>query len=343
MAKKTNDNTHVLKYLRKEFGENNIIDGNVIADRKRQIIPVSPSINIGLGGGVPTGSWVILAGLPKYGKSSLALQIAANAQQEENGEREVYYLNAEGRLKERDVNGIHNLIRSKFHVIESSKEKILSGKEYLTAAEKICTMHEGCVVIVDSFANLLHEKEIAEGIGTSTRGGTAVYLSQFCRILGNVVPVMDNIVIGITHLMANTGSSYGGLVEKGGIDIGYQVDVKMRAKKKEYWTDEKGKAVGQKNTWNIETSALNSSPNQEIISYLRYGYGLDNICELIDLAVGLGLIEKTAQGGWHTLSFLEKYGEKPVKAQGTENCWKALRDHKDWVDWLNKDVMELSL
>ncbi|MFM7796447.1 MAG: hypothetical protein ACKO7N_06760, partial [Candidatus Nitrosotenuis sp.] len=52
----------------KNFGDNIILSGNAIVDRKSIVIPVSPSLDIVLNGGIPEGSFVVLTGQPKCGK-----------------------------------------------------------------------------------------------------------------------------------------------------------------------------------------------------------------------------------------------------------------------------------
>ena len=150
----------------KTFGENIILTGNAIVDRKTIIIPVSPSIDIILNGGIPEGSFVILTGQPKCGKTTTSLDFAATAQKAEYAHssfkdgREVYYLNIEGRLKKRDLEGIPGLNLNKFHVIGSQQGKILHAEEYLQIGEKIINEIPGCVLIIDSYSALCTEAEI---------------------------------------------------------------------------------------------------------------------------------------------------------------------------------------
>ena len=55
--------------LTKNFGQDIIMSANSIIDRESVVIPVSPSLDIILGGGIPEGSFVVLTGQPKCGKS----------------------------------------------------------------------------------------------------------------------------------------------------------------------------------------------------------------------------------------------------------------------------------
>jgi RecA/RadA recombinase len=126
----------------KNFGSNIILSGNSIVDKKSVIIPVSPALDLILQGGIPEGSFVVFTGQPKCGKTTTSLDFAATAQKEEyQGDlkkpRHVYYLNIEGRLKKRDLEGIKNLDLDRFDVIGSQQGKILHAEEYLQIAEKL--------------------------------------------------------------------------------------------------------------------------------------------------------------------------------------------------------------
>ena len=121
----------------KKFGDDIILNGNSIIDKKLITIPVSPSLDIVLNGGIPEGSFVILTGQPKCGKTTTSLDFCATAQKKEYAHssfsegRNVYYLNIEGRLKKRDLEGIPGLDLTRFNVIGSKQGKILHAEEYL--------------------------------------------------------------------------------------------------------------------------------------------------------------------------------------------------------------------
>ena len=73
--------------------EDVVTDATAITERKRVVIPFSPRMDIGLGGGIMEGTLTILTGKEKLGKTIGALTLAANAQKEENGGRKVFYHN----------------------------------------------------------------------------------------------------------------------------------------------------------------------------------------------------------------------------------------------------------
>ena len=66
--------------VKKDFGDNIIVSAASVVDKKSVIIPVSPAIDMVLNGGIPEGSFVVLTGQPKCGKTTTSLTFAATAQ-----------------------------------------------------------------------------------------------------------------------------------------------------------------------------------------------------------------------------------------------------------------------
>jgi len=324
----------------KTFGDNIILTGNAVVDKKVLTVPVSPALDMILGGGIPEGSFVILTGQPKGGKSVTALDIAATAQKPEYAHgsfkegRQVYYFNVEGRLKKRDLEGISGLNLEKFNVIGSQEGKILHAEEYLQIAEKVINEVPGSVVIIDSYSALCTEAEITSDMDKMQRADGAKLLAKFCRKVANVIPVNKNIVIGITHLMGNPTGYGAEFKEKSGQAIAYQTDVKLRIKKFTPWVlGSDNSQIGQEVEWQVICSAL-GPPGGTITSYIRYGQGIDKHTEIICLASDLGLIHKG--GAWYTLNTLEN---KP-KFQGTEKVRAFLLENPEAYDNLLKAVKE---
>lgn len=62
------DSANVDAQLRKKFGDGIFVSGSTILERPRKIIPVSPVLDMVLGGGIPEGSFCVVTGPPKVGK-----------------------------------------------------------------------------------------------------------------------------------------------------------------------------------------------------------------------------------------------------------------------------------
>ena len=322
------------KILKKKYGDI-FCNASDITSAPKTIIPVSPKLDIGLSGGVPEGSWFIVSGKPKLGKSTLALQFCSTAQKEEYGSRKCYYIDAEGRLEKKILNGIPGLDQSKLTVIESKQGNILSSEKFLTIAEQIIKTEPNIVLVLDSASAMCSQSEMdSEEIKGTGRNNGPKLLAEFTRRLANVVPVQNTIVIIIQHMIANT-SGYGpAFMEDGGNKIQYQADVKLRGRTFTKLEDNTKKQIGQIATWDVVYSAL-GSPGATVESYVRFGAGIDFVWELIDIAIDLDLIEKG--GAWFTIKFT---GEE-IKLQGQNKVWQYLNDNPEICEQLKKEIRNL--
>lgn len=314
--------------VQKQFGKDIILSANAVIDRQLVTIPVSPALDIVLNGGIPEGSFVIFTGQPKCGKTTTSLDFAATAQKPEyqgslKEPRHVYYLNIEGRLKKRDLEGIEGLDLDRFDIIGSQQGKILHAEEYLQIGERVINEIPGSIVIIDSYSALCTEAEITSDMDKMQRADGAKLLAKFCRKVANVIPVNKNIVIGITHLMGNPGYGNAEWKEKSGQAIAYQTDVKLKAKMFRPWlSSAEGPQIGQEIDWQVVVSAL-GPPGGTIKSFIRYGHGIDKAMELVTLCIDFGIIDKA--GAWMTISCLE---DKP-KFQGVEKTRQYVVDNPE--------------
>jgi len=324
----------------KEFGKDILSNSQSILDANNMTIPVSPSMDIVLGGGVPEGSFVVLTGVPKSGKSTLALDFAGTAQQiqyacdlgRKEG-RHVYYSNIEGRLKKRDLKGIHslNLDPKYFTIIGSQLGNILSGENFIDINERLINDKPGDIFIIDSFSALCTAGEMKADIGDRYRADAPLLLAKFCRRLSNVIPVNKSIVIGITHIIANQGIGMSPWIEASGRKLQYQTDVKLKAAYFTPWKSGENQ-IGQDINWICEATALNTPPGGKCVSKFRYGYGIDKEAELLNIAIDLGLVAK--KGSWFELP-------DGQKGQGLDKTSEILRNDTNLYAGLYKQAKEM--
>lgn len=334
MAKKKISTEGVINSLIKEHGEV-FLDPQEVLDKKRDVFSLSPKLDIALSGGIPSGCWGIISGLSKLGKSTLALKICAEAQKVG---RKCYYQDVECRLEKKNLLGIPGLDLNpdKFQVVKSTKGNILTAEKHLDIAENLIKNEEGIILVLDSSSALCstqeYESDMEDVIG---RNHGPKLLAKFTRKLAQLVPTQDVLVIIIQHLMANT-SGYGSpWLEDGGNKIFYQADFKLRGVSYSKW-EENNQQVGQVVNWHIIAAAL-GQPGAKVQSYLRFGQGVDEVMELIELACEVGVITKG--GAWFNLDFLET----PEKIQGQTNVWKRLKDSPDDLKSLKEKVNEIYL
>ena len=318
---------------------NPIIDASFIVDNPKKIISVSPAIDIGLSGkigrGIPEGSWILLSGSEKLGKTALSLQIAANFQQTLN--KKVYYGNVEHRIKARDLT-THNLDLSpeKLQIIQSQKGHILSAEDHLQTYMDLLREEPNIVLIIDSGSALCSQDEMDGGIKAAQRIQGPKLLASFCRQMQSVVPLQDSVVIIILHVIANTGRGMSTKYIDGGRKIKYQADINLEGTHfKIQSSNEDGAGYGQDVFWKVKWSAL-SAPGAKIQNFFRYGYGIDSERELIQIGKSCGLI-LSGGAGWLTCEFAEEI----PKLQGDEKLRNYLVENPDKTKILIEKINEM--
>lgn len=338
----------VLKEIGDDYGEDVILDPQYIIDKPRQVIPVSPAIDIGLSGGIPEGSTVVFSGPAKAGKTTTVLQFVANTQKEEYGNRHCYYLDVEGRLKNINLTGIEGLQLDKFTPIRSSEDKTLTGENYLEIAEKIIKTHPKAIIVIDSLSAIIPELELTGKINAQLRASAPKLLAHFFKRVAGSIPIHNSILICLQHMIANT-SGYGlASYEDGGNYVKHQCDVKLRIKGFKFWTNSDSETpIGQVVNWDVIYSAL-GPPGQKIESYIRYGLGIDSCMELAQMGVLSQLIKK--KGAWYTCEFLkdhldllgvDEWDDKLVRVQGENNLCDFLREHPPYLAVLEEQCKAL--
>lgn len=302
----------VLDSIRKEYGD---VHTSAVGLKAREglIVPVSLSIDIALGGGIPMGTIATLSGVTQSGKSSLALQIIANAQKMGMN---AYYNDAENRLHSSLLDCIEDLDKEKLTVLRSSKEKILGAEDHCNIIHSLITEDPGCIVVMDSIAALQAQSAAAVKFGESKRM-TAVptLMYEFLRDMSPRVHATKSILILISHLQANPGG-YTGPVEVGGNAQKFFSSVRLLCTSSREVPDETPK-LGRESTFKVLKSAL--GPPGEAEFYIKYGSGYDKLKDLAVVAESLGLIIKS--GAWYTID-VTPYNEK--KVQGMANVMETI-------------------
>jgi RecA/RadA recombinase len=358
---KKTDVHKVFNSLEKKYGDKVFKSGTQLVNTHKDIIGVSPFVNVGIGSGIPEGSVVLLSGDPKCGKTVTSLMIAKNAQKQG---RKVILLNIETRLKKRDLLGIKGLDPEELIVVGSFRDededgnaegKILTAEEYLAIAEHYIHECPGCVVIFDSISQLVTEGELNSEIDKQHRAPAAVLMARFTKRMAPVISVNNCVMVGIIHLVANTsGQGRKTKNRSGGRKVQYAVDVDLECMYTEPWnigTSENQNIIGQIIHWKTLSTSSSVPPNRKFKSYLRYGIGLDEVFEMLQLAIDFGMIDKKG-GGWHVFSFLQNHLEeideeewsdeviKKYKVQGAVNASNFLNENPHIYDLLENAVNE---
>ncbi len=348
------------KQITDKYGDVLVTGTNVLSNRKNyKVLSVSPKLDLALGGGVKEGSWLMFSGDPKCGKTTTAMQVAANAQKDG---RHIIYLDAEGRLKEMNFD-VPDLDPDNMTIVQP-KDKPLPAEVLLEIAYKLMTdpKYHGAVLIVDSISSLIAEKEL-DGDFSPTRAGLPKILSIFTKKMGQVLPNQRGLVILITHTISNTSGMGPSKMADGGRKIQYQADTRMEVKSGgkdipavKPWTDENGDIIGQQVNWKIICSSM-GSPGGNCQSFIRYGEGIDECQEYLQLAQELALIIRS--GAWFKCEFMltdkklmkklnpeidtddEEACMKAFQFQGQPKAYNFLKENPEALQLLGKTIKEM--
>lgn len=312
----------LLSTIRKENG-NILRNGSVVLEssKGKKIIPVSPAHDAALNGGFKEGTWVVVTGDEKTGKTTLLLEIIAAAQKPENGSRLSVYLDAEGRLKDMNLEGIDGLNPDMVEIINAD-ENALSAEKSLMLLESFMKENENLIIVIDSVSALLPQRDLDSELSGERRPGLPKLFGDFCKKMSGVVPRRNHIVILVTRFIADIGPSRKTKTSDGGKHLRYQGDTMLEVAYIQPW-EEGEKRVGQLVHWKVLCSACGGIPGTEYISHLRYGHGIDKTAELIEMSGQFGLIKKS--GAWY---YLDNEGEE-LTFQGAAKLTAFLKDNPE--------------
>lgn len=315
--------------IEKKWGKNILIDASaILEDNRNCIIPVSPAVDIALGGGVLSGTSSIFAGKPKSGKTTTCGTLAVSAQKQG---RKVYWIAVEARYRKRDLTGIKGLNHDPryLQIIHSRPDRILSGTDFLEIAYELLRDHPRCVVVIDSVSNLASKEELSEEIEKQHYAGMSKVLKKFSKVVSNILPVNDTTLLYINHLYASM--SCPGNVISGGNGIKYSSDAIMKIKKTVPIVDSLKREVGQQIYWDVENSPVGPPNSSPPFSVLRYGVGLCRETELIFLGKDANIIEGDS---WLTFP-------SGKKVQGVERGYQYLLENPQEADEIDRRLREM--
>lgn len=273
-------------------------------------------------GGVPKGRIIEIYGPESSGKTTIALQICAEAQK--NG-GEVAFLDVEHSL---DPEYAKNLGIDINRLIVSQPD---NGEQTLEIAEALIRSAAFDVIVIDSAAALVPRAEIEGEMGAAHVGLLARLLSQGMRKMVGAIKKHNCTVVFINQLREKVGQVYGNPeVTPGGRALKFYSSVRIDIRK--FDTIKKGEQIiGSKTRVKVVKNKV-SPPFRQAEFNIMYGTGVDRTSELIEIAVKNNIISKS--GAWHS------YGDERL-GQGQENAKEYLNENPDLLKEIEEKVMNL--
>ncbi len=267
------------------------------------------SIDYALGiGGLPRGRVVEIFGPESSGKTTLALQVIAEAHK--NGGMAAF-VDAEHAL---DAQYAQKLGVDLDNLLVSQPD---NGEQALEIVEVLVRSNSVDVVVVDSVAALVPKAEIEGEMGEAQMGLQARLMSQALRKLTGVVSKSKTTLIFINQLREKIGVMFGNPeTTTGGRALKFYASVRIDIRRIASIKDG-DQVIGGRTRVKIVKNKV-APPFREAEFDVMYGEGISREGDLLDLAVEKRIVEKS--GAWFAFA-----GER--LGQGRENAKLFLKEN----------------
>src|ERR1700750_445288 len=313
-----------LGQIEQQFGKGSILR----LGSKDSIVPVSVistgsiSLDAALGvGGVPRGRICEIFGPESSGKTTIALQVVAEAQKKGGIAAFIDVEHALDPAYARKLGvDVDNLLVSQPDYGEQALE--ITG--HLIASGQID------VLVVDSVAALVPKAELDGEMGDSHMGLQARLMSQALRKLTGSVNKSRTCLIFINQIREKIGVMFGNPeTTTGGRALKFYSSVRIDIRRIAAVKD--GDAVvGSRTKVKIVKNKV-AAPFREAEFDILYGEGISREGDVLDLAVANNVVEKS--GAWFSYS-----GERI--GQGRENVRQYMKDNKETFDRIHQQVRQ---
>jgi recombination protein RecA len=302
-----------LSQIEKQFGKGAIMrmgDGSAI--RNVEVISSgSLALDVALGiGGLPRGRVIEIYGPESSGKTTLTLQVIAEAQKIGGT---AAFVDAEHAL---DPQYAENLGVNVEDLLVSQPD---TGEQALEITDMLVRSGAVDIVVVDSVAALTPKAEIEGEMGDRHVGLQARLMSQALRKLTANIQRSNTMVVFINQIRMKIGVMFvSHETTTGGNALKFYSSVRLDIRR--IGSIKKGDEVTGNQTRVKVVKNKMAPPFRQAEFEILYGKGISKIGELIDLGVANGLVEKS--GAWYS------YGKDRI-GQGKENVRTFLEEHPE--------------
>jgi len=299
--------------IEKQFGKGSIMRlGQRGAIAQIEFISTgSISIDYALGvGGLPRGRVIEIFGPESSGKTTLALQVIAEAQKAGGM---AAFVDAEHAL---DAQYAQKLGVDLENLLVSQPD---NGEQALEIVEVLIRSNSVDVVVVDSVAALVPKAEIEGEMGEAQMGLQARLMSQALRKLTGVVSKSKTTLIFINQLREKIGVMFGNPeTTTGGRALKFYASVRIDIRRIASIKDG-DQVVGGRTRVKVVKNKV-APPFREAEFDIMYGEGISREGDLLDLAVEKRIVEKS--GAWFAYN-----GDR--LGQGRENAKQFLKENPE--------------
>ena len=313
-----------MSQIEKQFGKGSIMKLSADSRLDVSVIPTgSLSLDLALGvGGVPKGRVIEIYGPESGGKTTLTLHIIAQCQKQGGT---AAFIDAEHALDPVYAKALGVNIEE---LLVSQPD---TGEQALEIAELLVRSGAVDIVVIDSVAALVPRAEIEGDMGDSLPGLQARLMSQALRKLTAILSRSNCTMIFINQIREKIGVMYGNPeTTTGGKALKFYSSVRLDIRRIGQPIKVGNDAVG--NTVKIKVVKNKVAPPfKEVEVQIFFGRGIDQLNDVVNLAVGLDIIEKA--GSWFS------YGGERI-GQGKEKVVELLTNNKALEEEIRVKVHE---
>ncbi len=313
-----------LGQIDKQFGKGSVMRmGDSTADRTIEAISTgSIALDVALGiGGLPKGRVVEIYGPESSGKTTLTLQVVAEAQKAGGT---CAFIDAEHALDPQYAEKIG------VDVDELLVSQPDTGEQALEITDMLVRSGAVDVVVVDSVAALTPKAEIEGDMGDSHMGLQARLMSQALRKLTGNIQRSNTLVIFINQIRMKIGVMFGNPeTTTGGNALKFYASVRLDIRR--IGAIKKGDEVlGNETRVKVVKNKV-APPFKQVEFDILYGEGISREGEIIDMGVKCNLVEKS--GAWYSYN-----GDRI--GQGKDNVRNFLKENPEIAADIESKIRE---
>ena len=315
--------TAALSQIERQFGKGAMMRlGDSPEERIPSISTGSLGLDVALGiGGLPKGRIVEIYGPESSGKTTLTLQLIAEAQK--NGGT-CAFIDAEHAL---DPQYAQNLGVNIEDLLVSQPD---TGEQALEICDMVVRSAAVDVVIVDSVAALTPKAEIEGEMGDHHVGLQARLMSQALRKMAGNIKNSNTLVVFINQIRMKIGVMFGSPeTTTGGNALKFYSSVRLDIRRIGS-IKEGDEIVGNETRVKVIKNKV-APPFKQAEFQIMYGKGIYRFGEVLDLGVSLNLVDKA--GAWYSYK-----GERI--GQGKKNACEFLKDNFKIYDEIEAQIRE---
>ena len=310
-----------LSQIERQFGKGAVMR---MGEQPREAIPSvstgSLGLDIALGiGGLPFGRIVEIYGPESSGKTTLTLQVIAQAQRQG---KTCAFVDAEHALDPIYAEKLGVDVDSLLVSQPDTGEQALEITDMLTRSGAVD------VIIVDSVAALTPKAEIEGDMGDSHVGLQARLMSQALRKLTGTVKQSNTLLVFINQIRMKIGVMFGNPeTTTGGNALKFYCSVRLDIRRTGA-VKQGDEIVGNETRVKVVKNKV-APPFRQAEFQIMYGQGIYHMGEVIDLGVQQKLVEKA--GAWYSYK-----GDKI--GQGKANAARFLEEHPEIANEIETEI-----